>query len=660
MYPVSDGFLRAVKSNTRKYYWTGTIVTKAGVSYEFGAKEIVKGSGYITKQCFGSTEIELGTVYAAEMGITLLSDIDRYTLEDALVSLVFHLVLADGSVEDVPMGIFEVSEANRLAKCLELKAYDFMLRFDRSFNGFETVGTAYDFIALCCKMCRVELAHKRAEIDAMPNGGVTLSVYTENDIETCRDVLFYVAQVLGGFFIINREGKLELRKYGKDPVMKVEQRHRFSSSFSDFITRYTAVSSTNKQTQIAEYYALDPDNGLTMNLGVNPLLQFGLAETREMLCRNILADLSVIRYVPFDSDTIGNPALDPGDVLTFAGGQADEGQITCITSIRQKIGGRQSLKCVGKNPRLAQAKSRNDKNISGLLNQIEDNAKTGKIGIHTFTNVSAHEIGQTKVKLVSIQFASSEENHMQFFAQVVVDVAADPVERSAEASGTVVIPFPGGSSGGTGSGTGGSDGTSEGNKTEDAVTGSTAENVSGNENAGSTDDVSGGSDAGSGSGSEVSVDVSLPVKWQEDGQAVCHVVFEFNNEEIVEHCPVETWHSGKHILSLYYPIEKIVANYTNTFNVYLWMENGRGTVDVGDCIASVSGQAMAAGEAWDGKLEVEDYTRRFAIGGGLDVNVFRDSLSMQMKETVNRGFEVYFAERVGISGFCRPVEMEGV
>ena len=626
MYPVSDAFLRAVRSNTRKYFWTGTIVTKGGMTYEFGAKEIVKGSGYISRQCCGSTEIELGTVYAAEMGITLLSDIDRYTLEDAQVTLVFHLVLADDSVEDVPMGVFEVSEANRLAKCLELKAYDFMLRFDKSFNGFETVGTAYDFIALCCKRCKVEFANKRAEIDAMPNGGVTLSVYTENDIETCRDVLFYVAQVLGGFFIINREGKLELRKYGKDPVMKVEQRHRFSSSFSDFITRYTAVSSTNKQTQIAEYYALDSDNGLTMNLGVNPFLQFGLKETREMLCRNILTDLSVIRYVPFDSDIIGNPALDPGDVLTFTGGQADEGQITCITSIRQKIGGKQSLKCVGKNPRLAQAKSRNDKNISGLLNQIKDNAKTGKIGIHTFTNASAHEIGQTRVKLVSIQFASSEENHMQFFAQVVVDVAADPVERSAEASGTVVIPFPGGSGSGTGS----------------------------------ADDTSGGADAGSGSGSEVSVDVSLPVKWQEDGQAVCHVVFEFNNEEIMEHCPVETWHSGKHILSLYYPIEKIVANYTNTFNVYLWMENGSGTVDVGDCIASVSGQAMAAGEAWDGKLEVEDYTTRFAIGGGLDVNGFREELSMQMKETVNRGFEVYFAERAGISGFCRPVEMEGV
>ena len=35
MYPVSDGFLRAVKSNTRKYYWTGTIVTRGGMTYEF-------------------------------------------------------------------------------------------------------------------------------------------------------------------------------------------------------------------------------------------------------------------------------------------------------------------------------------------------------------------------------------------------------------------------------------------------------------------------------------------------------------------------------------------------------------------------------------------------------------------------------------------------
>lgn len=355
MYPISNAFLTAVKANTRKYYWTGRITTKGGVVYEFDQDDMVKGSGYITSQCCGSTEIELGTVYAAEMGI------------------------------------FEVSEANRKAKCLEIKAYDYMVRFEKAFNGFEAIGNAFDFMNLCASACKVELAQTRADIEAMPNGMENLPIYTDNDIETFWDVLFYVGQVLGGFFVINRLGQLELKKYGNQPVLTVERRHRFTSSFSDFITKYTAVSSTNLRTQIAEYYALDPDDGLTMNLGVNPLLQFGLDEIREQHVRNILADLSVVNYVPFDSDTIGNPALDVGDILSFSGGQADATKYACITSNSIKIGGRQTIKCVGKNPKLSRAKSKNDKNISGLLNQIE----AGRTRVKNFVDSSEWEVKET-------------------------------------------------------------------------------------------------------------------------------------------------------------------------------------------------------------------------------------------------------------------------
>lgn len=130
MYPVSEAFLQAVQGNTRKYYWTGKITTAGGVEYPFEQEDIVKGSGYITAQCCGNSEIELGTVYAAEIGISLFLDIDRYTLEDAEVELSYHLRLANGVYETVPMGIFEVSEANRTVHVLELKAYDRMLRFE--------------------------------------------------------------------------------------------------------------------------------------------------------------------------------------------------------------------------------------------------------------------------------------------------------------------------------------------------------------------------------------------------------------------------------------------------------------------------------------------------------------------------------------------------
>ncbi|MFR3141165.1 hypothetical protein DW757_03350 [Clostridium sp. AM29-11AC] len=621
MYPVSEAFLQAVQINTRKYYWTGKITTTAGLEYPFTQKDIVKGSGYITAQCCGNSEIELGAVYAAEMGISLFLDIDRYTLENAEVELSYHLRLADGIYEAVPMGIFEVSEANRTVHVLELKAYDRMLRFDRAFNGFETIGTAYGMMALCSTACGVKLAQTQAEIEALPNGSELLSIYPENDIETYRDVLYFTAQVLGGFFCINREGKLEFRQYGETPVIAIQQKHRFSSSFSDFVTRYTAVSSTNLRTQTSEYYALETDDGLTMNLGVNPLLQFGLEETRAELCGNILTALSAVNYVPFDSDTIGNPALDLGDVLTFSGGQADAQQITCVTSFTVKIGGRQSLKCVGKNPRLSQAKSKNDKNISGLLNQIE----AGKIGIHTFTNASEYTIGETDVRIISIEFASKEENHAQFFGQVVVDVEAQAAKKSAQASGTIVIPFPSGNVGDSGG---------------------AADTENGSEDGAAGEEIT-----------DIPVDVSLPVTWTEDGKAVCYVTFELNNAEILLHHPVETWHSGKHILSLYYPIENIVPNITNTFNVYLRMEDGSGSVGIGDCIASISGQAMAAAAAWDGRIDIEETSALFSVSGGLQARDFTEAVDVGTMELVQKSYADTMTGRTGIGAFCRPVTL---
>ena len=549
MYPVSEAFLQAVQENTRRYYWTGRITTKSGTVHEFNENDIVKGSGYISSQCCGNTEIELGTVYSSELGITLLSEIDRYTLEDALIEIWYHL-LVNGSYETVPMGIFEISEANRSIKCLEIKAYDYMLRFDKNFNVSEVIGTAYDIISMCCKACKVTLAHTQAEIATWSNSQIVLSLYAENDIETCRDVLFYMGQILGGFFCINREGKLELRKYHAKPVMNISDKHRFSSSFSDFITRYTAVSSTNMKEQVAEYYALEEDNGLTMNLGVNPFLQFGLKATRKKICEQILSDLSVIQYVPFDSETIGNPALDLGDVLRFSGGHADETQITCVTSSQIKIGGKHKLRCVGKNPKLTQAKSRNDKNISGLLNQVE----AGKLGIHSFTNASEYVIGDTDARIISIEFLTTDDNHALFFGQVLVDISVDSVERTIEACGQIMLP--------------------DGNF----------------------------------------VDVDLPVVWQEEGKAIAHVTFEHNGEKILLHQPEQVLCPGKHILNLYYPIEDISANVANTFNVYLRMQGGIASVSTGACIASITGQAMAAGARWDGKIEVTEKIGRFGIG----------------------------------------------
>lgn len=434
MYPVSKEYQKAISESSRSFFWTGMITTKAGKKYTFGNKDIVKGSGYISRQCSGSSEIELGSVYAAELGISLFSDIDRYSLEDASITISFHLKVGD-AYEEVPMGIFYIAEANRKIKTLELKAYDTMLNLDKNFNKGLSSAFPYDFLSLLSKACHVELAQTKEEIEALTNGAELLGIYQENDIETWRDFLYYLAQALGCFSTIDRDGKLRLIQYGITDNKTVDSRHRFSSTFSDFVTRYTAVSSTNKKTDIAEYYSVKPDDGLTMNLGVNPLLQFGLEEKRKRIINNILSAITVVDYVPFDSDTIGDPALDLGDVIKFTGGHADETKRSAITSIETKINGKQTIKCVGKNPRLASAKSKNDKNIAGLESSMNEN----KLSIYTYVNALKIGVGSERTSIINIEFASGDETNAEFHAEVILDVKSNAVSRKVDAETTIEI-----------------------------------------------------------------------------------------------------------------------------------------------------------------------------------------------------------------------------
>lgn len=616
MYPVSEAFLEAVQSNTRHYVWSGSITTLAGSYIEFTEKEIVKGSGYLTAQCCGSTELELGTVYSSEMGITLFLEIDRYSLEGAKVELYYHLLTSAGSYEIVPMGIFEVSEANRGVRYIEIKAYDYMLRFETDVSVMDTVGNAYEIITWCCSACNVTFAQSQEEIEALPNGTTSLSIYTENDIETYRDILFYIGQVLGGFFIINRVGELQLIKYGCDPVIDIESKHRFSSTFSDFITRYTAIYVTNLNTEVSEYYALDEDDGLTMSLGSNPFLQYGLDTVREALWRNILADISMIQYVPFDSETIGNPALDLGDIIQFRGGNADESQITCITSSQIIIGGKQTIKCVGKNPMLSQAKSKTDKTITGLLNQISE----VEVNFFSFTNATVFTLTETEVKVIDIDFASGEATQAEFQGTVLVEAESEKNVIEETASGTIIVPIP----------------------IQLLKEKLGLEEVADDEES-----------------LDVSVEVNLPMQWEQEGKVILKARYVLNDTNVELFYPTESLGDGKHIIPLYYPIGNVLPNLLNNFSVYLSASGGTASIEQGDCIATISGQGLVAASAeWDGKIEVEDTIGRMKLCYG-GVQLFTEAVQTEdmVPKSVALGEQI---SQIRLGGFPMVIESGGL
>uniref|UniRef100_UPI0040561DE3 hypothetical protein n=1 Tax=Acetatifactor sp. TaxID=1872090 RepID=UPI0040561DE3 len=596
MYPVSEEFLSAVQENTRKYEWSGKITTVKGIVYEFTSKDIVKGSGYITRSCCGNNEVELGSVYASEMKITLFLDVDRYSMEDAIVELYYSLALPNGNKETIPMGIFEISEANRHIKTIELVGYDYMLRFEKSASDM-TSGYPYDFLTFACEKCKVELAHTKEEIESMPNGKELLGVYQDGNIETYRDMIFYVAQVLGRVCQINREGKLELKAYGAEPVVTMEAKHRFSSSYSDFVTRYTAVYSTNEVDAISEYYCLDPDDGLTMNLGVNPLLQYGLVNTREVVITNILNAISVINYVPFDSDTIGNPALEPMDVVKFTGGHADDDSISCITSVTYKINGKQTLKGVGKNPLLSSAKSKADKNIIRLLNQVE----TGKFVICAYENASELMIGADAIRIIDVTFAAIESTSALFIGNINCMVSAEEETVTKEYNVSHEVPMV------------------------DSII-SRAVAIAKEEIAEENAAEEGTEVVEEGTGDEGTEESTIPEVEYEVTESVINFpvtqkvspivtfLYKLDDTWVEDYKPKQKVVDGENILSLLFPMGSLGANSAKRLEVYMLIEGGELVIAPANCKAAVAGSGIASGYTeWDGKIVIEEQISVFTL-----------------------------------------------
>ena len=426
MYEVSENYKKAIRSHSRKFKWYGTITTTAGRVYQFTEKDIVKGSGTLTRSCAGSTALELGSVYSAELDISLFLNVDRYSLYDAVIDLYFvyqHRAMYSWNDlrgrtwnslrgirwnqqyedEAVPMGKFVISEATRTLTVLQLKAYDYMLKFDKDMVVSGTARTPYEWLVYACNACSVAVGVTEQVAAAMPNGTIRLSYTNMDDIKTYRDLLSQVATVLCGVCQIDRMGRLTVIPFTNRPVMEIPSSWRYSSRIADYITKYTGLYATYRAGGVTEYFHVNPDDGLIYNIGTNPLLQISSATERSRILQGIINNLAATTYTPFEAEIPGDPALDPMDVLSLTGGQA-RGEIACITEIVYRINGKGTIKCVGENPRLNQAKSRFTKDIEGLLAQNEGIEGTSTFWMSDAYSPADMSIEESETTVTATQF----------------------------------------------------------------------------------------------------------------------------------------------------------------------------------------------------------------------------------------------------------------
>ena len=127
MYSVSDAYKAAMKQPVQRFRMTG----KVG-RVSFTDDNILSGSFSITNQCSDDSSVQIGQVYIGELDVTLMNlQIPRYSWKDQEIAPVFGMRLADGSFEDVPLGVFTIDSAKHTASGVVIKAYDHMAKFDK-------------------------------------------------------------------------------------------------------------------------------------------------------------------------------------------------------------------------------------------------------------------------------------------------------------------------------------------------------------------------------------------------------------------------------------------------------------------------------------------------------------------------------------------------
>lgn len=419
MYSVSDAYKLAVADGHRKSKIRAVLSTDSAV-INLDDNDILKDTVYITNQCTNGNEYEYGCVYSAECGMTIKSNADRYSLYNAKLEL-FWSLWTGTEWEEIPLGIFYVNEPNRINDKISIKALDGMTKLDVQIVD-DTTGTLPQLAQFIAEKCNIELAQTPEELKEFTNGVVQFSVQSDK-VDTYRDLLAYMCEVCACFAVMDRAGKLKFVQYATEHCVELGRRQRFgNANFSDYATKYSGVKARFiAEENYAPYEVSEDTGGIVLDFGDNPIVR-GLPETKKAVLTAVYDVLKNVSYTPCEIETLGNPALDLGDYIkNNSVGKENKTYYSPITYYYWTYRGKHKLRAVGGNPKLANVKDKQSKQIGSLEGDIE--AKS--INVKSYINADKISFSDKEKEIASLNFATTEASSLLFLMTTRLSLSLD-------------------------------------------------------------------------------------------------------------------------------------------------------------------------------------------------------------------------------------------
>ncbi len=363
MLDVSAAYTAAIKEKVRNDRITGTIKLCGGETITITDDLILNNSVTLKEQLVSGDTFEIGTFYTNQLDITVYDDdfLSR-SYANARITPKYEILLAGGTWESVPLGIFTVDNSltKRKGSIHKLTAFDDSTRFDVNISAYAGGRkTVQQHIKDAAADVGIELA--TTDFGAYPNDNLTVDSTISTEIQTYRDLIEWCCAIMAASARINRYGKLEIVKLKEktktvddalvyDPDYTVEGYERTGTDFFDLraLTKYFSTTFDGEQYVYTNISTLDDSAArkATLYIPENPLLQSLSIETRKSAFQSCADAMTIaLRRVEFSFN--GNPAIECFDTLCGSGGKIDVNRTIAFfpTTLVWKYRGAHKVSC---------------------------------------------------------------------------------------------------------------------------------------------------------------------------------------------------------------------------------------------------------------------------------------------------------------------------
>ena len=319
MYQSSEAFGNLVLQDSRTF--------KALITYDDVSITNAKSIKF-TGGAEGEDDFSLGSTVSQYVTIIIPDPGKAIEGHELLVQIGMEV---NGLVEYIPMGYFTPGKPSRNEEQIEFTAYDRMMKTERAFS---MDGDSTDTAAVLKRI--QEITGVMVVTDGL--SGISMKVPKGY---SCREVLSYVAQLHSCFAVCNRNGQIELHSYVDGGYTVSTGRYWDSFEHNDYLFQVEKLTCYTGQDEEGKDVSVSSGDGPRVVIFSNPFM------TQDTLDK-VMDSLKGFSYMPGSLRMMGDPRLDPWDVLTVKDRKGGSYKVPLMKLEREYDGGfTDSVEAVG-------------------------------------------------------------------------------------------------------------------------------------------------------------------------------------------------------------------------------------------------------------------------------------------------------------------------